>query len=118
MNELEMNALIIRTLSPLNVPVSYMNYNNTANIYIAFNEYNQTSFFNADDKEQYTKHFFQFDVFGAPSMGVRYFEVAIEMKKLMKQARFGRMFESDTYDDDMKKYRKIIRFSYISKEEN
>jgi hypothetical protein len=117
-NGLEMNAFIIRTLSPLNVPVGYMNYNQTADIYIAFNEYDQSSFYNADDEEQFTRHFFQFDVFASPSKGVRFFEVATEMKRLMKEVGFGRMFESETYDEDMRKYRKIMRFSYVSKPEH
>ena len=90
-----------------------MNYNNTASTYIVFTEYNQASFLNADDDEQFTKHFYQVDVFSNGN----YLELVKDVKRLMKQAGFGRMFESETYDEDMKKFRKIIRFSYISKNE-
>lgn len=101
------------TLKPLGVPVSFMNYNNTASTYIVFLEYNQAPFFSADDHEQYTKHFYQVDIFS----GGNYLQLAKDVKRLMKQAGFGRMFESETYDDDMKKFRKILRFSYVSRGE-
>lgn len=110
---MSLNKLIIDTLKPLGVPVSFMNYNNTANTYVTFTEYNQASFLSGDDEEQYTKHFFQVDVFSSGN----YLTLVKDLKKLMKQAGFGRMFESETYDDDMKKFRKILRFSYVSKYE-
>lgn len=102
------------TLKPLNVPVSFATYNQTADTYIVFIEYNQASQLNADDDELFTKHFFQVDVFSRGN----YLQLVKDVKRLMKQAGFGRMFESETYDDDMKMFRKILRFSYISKEEN
>lgn len=101
----------MNTLRPIGVPVSFANYNQTADTYIVFLEYNQTSAQNADNQEQYTKHFFQVDVFSSGD----YINLVKEVKRRMKQAGFGRMFESETYDTDMKKYRKILRFSYISK---
>jgi len=106
-----MNKLIMDTLRPIGVPVSFANYNQTADTYIVFLEYNQTSAYNADNQEQYTKHFFQVDVFSSGD----YINLVKDVKRRMKQAGFGRMFESETYDTDMKKYRKILRFSYISK---
>lgn len=102
------------TLKPLGVPVAFMNYNQPADTYIVFMEYNQAPFLSADDQEQYTKHFFQVDVFSNGN----YLQLVKDVKRLMKEAGFGRMYESETYDSDMKKYRKIIRFSYISKEES
>lgn len=102
------------TLKPLGVPVAFMNYNKSADTYIVFMEYNQAPFLSADDQEQYTKHFFQVDVFSNGN----YLQLVKDVKRLMKEAGFRRMYESETYDSDMKKYRKIIRFSYISKEES
>ena len=101
------------TLKPLGIPVSFMNYNNTASTYVVFMEYNQSSWLQADDEEQMTKHFYQVDVFSSGN----YLPLVKDVKRLMKQAGFGRMFESETYDEDMKKFRKILRFSYISKYE-
>lgn len=98
------------TLSPLGVPVQFVNYNNTSDTYIVFLEYNQAPWLSADDDEVWTKHFFQVDVFSSGN----YLTLVKNVKKAMKQAGFGRMFESETYDDDMKKFRKILRFHYVS----
>jgi hypothetical protein len=96
------------TLKPLNVPVAQAKYNQTADTYIVFVEYNQAPEINADDQELIAKHFFQMDIFS----NTNYLQLVKDVKRLMKQAGFGRMFESETYDEDFKKYRKIIRFNY------
>jgi hypothetical protein len=108
---MNVNQLIIDTLSPLNVPVSFATYKNSAETYIVFLEYNQAPRLNADDEEILTKHFYQVDVFSSGN----YTQLVQDVKRLMKEAGFGRMFESETYDTDMKKYRKIFRFNYDSK---
>lgn len=105
---MNLNKLIIDTLKPLGVPVAFANYNQTADTYIVFIEYNQASRMNADDNELITKHFFQVDVFSREN----YLQLVKDVKQLMKKAGFGRMFESETYDDDMKMFRKILRFNY------
>lgn len=105
---MNVNRLIMDTLKPLGYPISQAKYNQTADTYIVFVEYNQAPRMNADDKELITKHFFQVDVFSK----VNYLQLVNDVKKLMKKAGFGRMFESETYDTDMKRYRKIIRFNY------
>ena len=106
-----MNALIIQTLRPLNVPVAFSTYNNTASQYIIFNTYNEASFYNADDEEQYTQYFVQVDVFSSGD----YTNLVEQVDQLMREAGFGRMFASETYDDEAGKYRKIFRFSYIKR---
>lgn len=105
---MNLNKLIIDTLSPLGVPVSFARYNNVADTYIVFLEYNQASEMNADDVEVITKHFFQVDIFSSGN----YLQLVKDVRNKMKGAGFGRMFESETYDDDMKKFRKIMRFDY------
>lgn len=99
---------IMDTLRPLGYPVSKARYNQTADTYIVFIEYNQAPRLNADDRELVSKHFFQVDVFS----GGNYNQLVKDLKSAMKTAGFGRMFESETYDEDMKKYRKILRFNY------
>lgn len=108
---MNLNQLIEETLDPLGVPVEFARYSNAGDTYIVFIEYNQASRMNADDAEIITKHFFQVDVFSTGN----YLQLVKDVKKLMKQAGFGRMFESETYDDDMKMYRKILRFNYENK---
>lgn len=108
---MSLNKLIMETLKPLGVPVAFANYNQTADTYIVFIEYNQAPKLNADDKEIITKHFFQVDVFSKEN----YLQLVEELKERMKQAGFSRMFESETYEEEMKMFRKILRFNYDTK---
>ena len=108
-----MNKYIMETLAPLGVPVSFMRYNQTAPTYIVFLEYNQTPMLNGNNEELYTERFFQVDIFSDGN----YMQLVKDLKELMKNAGFGRMFESETYDEDMNKYRKTLRFSYFNKKE-
>lgn len=108
---MSVDRLIMDTIKPLGYPVSKAKYNQIADTYIVFVEYNQASRMNADDFEIVTKHFYQVDVFSSGN----YNQLVKDIKKKMKQAGFGRMFESETYDEDMKKYRRIIRFNYENK---
>lgn len=108
---MSLNRLIMDTLKPLGVPVAFGTYNQTADTYIVFIEYNQAPRMNADDQEIVTKHFFQVDVFSKGN----YLQLVKELKQRMKEAGFKRMFESETYDEDMKMFRKILRFNYENK---
>lgn len=108
---MSLNKLIMETLKPLGVPVAFANYNQTADTYIVFIEYNQAPKLNADDKEIITKHFFQVDVFSKEN----YLQLVEELKERMKQAGFSRMFESEIYEEEMKMFRKILRFNYDTK---
>lgn len=110
---MSVNKLIVDALTPLSVPVEFMRYDNDSDTYIVFLEYNQTPWLQADNEEMLTKHFFQVDIFSIDNYSV----LVKKVKKAMKEAGFGRMFESETYDDNMQKYRKILRFSYISASE-
>lgn len=103
------------TLEPLGRPVSQARYDGLQehDEYIVFVEYNQAPWMSADNKEMYTKHFYQVDVFSPRN----YLSLVNEVKTRLKNAGFGRMFESETYDEDLGKYRKILRFSYISQNE-
>jgi len=103
-----LNKIIMDTLKPLNVPVASMRYNNTADTYIVFLTYNEAAEMNADDVEIITKYFIQVDVFSSGN----FINLVKEVEKRLKSAGFGRMFASETYDDDMNKFRKIMRFNY------
>ncbi|MCR6111755.1 hypothetical protein HXA35_15510 [Bacillus sp. A301a_S52] len=109
---MSVNAKIEAALKSLNVPVSSLTSNNHAASYIVYTEYNQAPWLSADDEEWQTKHFYQVDVFSSGN----YIQLVEDVKELMKQAGFKRMFESETYDDEAKKNRKIIRFHYISRQ--
>ncbi len=102
------------TLKETNIPVSHATYNQTDDVYIVFMEYNQMPSLIADDEERYTAHSFQVDVFSKGN----YLELVKDVKSRLKKAGFRRMFESETYDENMQRFRKILRVSYISKGEN
>lgn len=106
---MSLNAKIINALKPTDVPVAFSTFNNNASQYIIFNTYNEASFYNADDVEQVTKLFIQVDVFSEGD----YTNLVKQVDQLMRDAGFGRMFASETYDDEAKKFRKIFRFSYL-----
>ncbi len=106
-----LNKIIMDTLKPLNVPVASMRYNQTADTYIVFLVYNEAPEMSADDEEIITKYFIQMDVFSSGN----FTKLVKDVVKLMKNAGFGRMFASETYDEDMKKFRKILRFDYETK---
>ena len=108
-----MKELIINTLKPLNVPVSFAVYNLTADTYIVFLEYDQRGSLHADDEEIKTQRLYQVDVFSKWN----YDQLVKDLKNLLKEVGFRRTHEDETYEDEMKRYRKIIRFSYISEEE-
>lgn len=106
---MSLNKLIIDTLKPIGVPVSFQTYSGTATTYITFFEYNQFSALNADDEEQHTAHFMQVDVWSKGD----YTAIVQQVKQLMKQAGFRRTFETELYEPDTKIFHKVIRFSYV-----
>lgn len=105
---MNLNKLIIDTLEPLSVPVAKLRYNQNADTYIAFSEYNQAPRMKADDREVITKHFYQVDVFSKND----FTDLVDNVRSMLSEVGFKRMFESETYDEDMKMYRSIMRFNF------
>lgn len=105
---MNLGKLIIDTLSPLGYPVAKMRYNQKADTYIVFTEYNQAPKMIADDAEVITKHFYQVDVFSNSD----FTDLVNNVRKELNKVGFKRMFESETYDEDMNMYRSIMRFNY------
>ncbi|MCM3619162.1 hypothetical protein M3936_16355 [Sutcliffiella horikoshii] len=101
---------IKQTLEQLGVPVANSVYEGSEETYIVFNEYNQAALLSADDVEISTKFFYQVDIFSK----YNYTDLVKQLRELMREAGFGRMFESETYETNMKMYRKIMRFSYAT----
>lgn len=97
-------------LLPIDIPVSALSSNNTADEYIVFNEYNQAPSLTADDDELATKYFYQVDVYTKGD----FTDIVKEVESRLKAIGFKRMFSSETYDNDAQKYRKILRFSYAT----
>jgi|SRR5690625_7509697 len=105
---MNLNKIIRDTLKPLGYPVAKLRYNQKADTYIVFMEYNQAPRMNADDMEMVTKHFYQVDVFSKGD----FTDLVNNVRKEFNKVGFKRMFESETYDEDMNMYRSIMRFNY------
>lgn len=105
---MNLGKLIIDTLTPLGYPVAKMRYNQKADTYIVFTEYNQAPRMNANDEELITKYFYQVDVFSTSD----FTNLVNNVRKELTNVGFKRMFESETYDEDMNMYRSIMRFNF------
>jgi hypothetical protein len=105
---MNLNNLILSTLQPLNVPVSFLTYVGTVRPYIVFYELDQRSAFNSDDTEKATGHSIQVDIFHTGN----YNSLVDLVKEKMIAACFTRSNEQDFYETDTKLYHKVLRFSY------
>jgi len=103
------NSLIIDTLKPLGVPVSFLTYTGESRPYIVFQELDQRSSFDSDDVEEITNHFIQLDVFHTGN----YTSLVESVKASLKAIGFTRQSEQDLYEPDTKLYHKVLRFNYF-----
>lgn len=104
-----MNKLIISTLKPLGIPVSFQYYNGLETTYITFFCYNDQVELYADDEELATGYYIQLDVF---SKG-KYLEIVKQVNKLMKDVGFiKRPSGPELYEEGTKLYHKPLRFFY------
>jgi hypothetical protein len=107
---MSLNKLIIDTLSPLGVPVSFQRYTGTATTYITFFEFNQRPALNADDTEQNTQHSIQVDIWSKGD----YTTLVQQVKDALNGVGFFRTSEAEFYEDDTKIFHKVIRFNYFN----
>ena len=107
-----MNSLIINTLKPIGVPVTFQNYVGKETTYITFFTYLEQGEEFADDEEIVTGHYIQVDVWSKGN----YLEVVNEVKERMKQAGFRRRSEYELYEKDTKIFHKVLRFVYEEEE--
>ncbi|WP_156290786.1 hypothetical protein [Oceanobacillus salinisoli] len=110
---MNLNSLIINTLNPTGVPVAYQNYTGSESTYIRFFEFDQGAGVEADDEEQNSVHYIQVDIFSSGN----YLSLVKQVKDLMKQADFKKNHETELFEDDTKLYHKVLRFYFISKNE-
>lgn len=103
-----MNSLVINTLNPTNVPVSFQVYTGKESTYITFFEYNQMGALFAEDVEDKTRHSIQVDVW---SQG-NYSALVDQVRKLMTDAGFSRISEAEFYEQETRTFHKSFRFYY------
>ena len=103
------NKLVLETLMPLQVPVSFQKYSGKATNYITFHEYLQSGEEFEDDSEAFTGHYIQVDLWSKAD----YSTMAGNIRTLMIQAGFKRLDEADLYEPDTGLYHKGMRFFYL-----
>ena len=107
------NKLILDTLKPLQVPVSFQKYTGEEATYITFHEYLQDGEGFEDDNEAFTGHYIQVDVWSKGD----YTALIDRIRVLMITADFTRLNEADFYEPDTGLYHKGLKFFYLEARE-
>lgn len=105
---MNLKSLIISTLAPTNVPVSFQKYSGSATTYITFFEYNQGGAMYGDDIELTTRHYIQVDVW---SQG-NYSTLVEQVRTLLINAGFDRTGEGELHEDATKTFHKYFSLQY------
>lgn len=108
-----MNSLIIQTLSPTGVPVDFQRYNGSETAYITFLEINNQGTLFADDNEKRVRHHIQVKVSSRGNLT----NLVKQVEELMKKAGFSKNNYYDQYDNETETYHKVMRFYFVSKNE-
>lgn len=103
------NKIIIDTLKPLKVPVSFQKYSGKSKEYITFHEYSVNGEEYEDDVEAMTGHYIQVDIWSKED----YTELVSKVKNLLINHGFKRLNEEDLYENDTEIYHKGIRFYFL-----
>ena len=107
------NKVIIETLKPLNIPVSFQKYIGKAETYITFHEYLASGEEFEDDEEILTAHYIQVDIWSKND----YTEIVGKIKVRLIEKGFKRLNEIDLYEEDIKIYHKGLKFYYLEESE-
>ncbi|TYS50088.1 hypothetical protein [Bacillus infantis] len=106
---MSLNALIIKTLEPLGVPVDFQTYPGDATTYITFFEFNQRSAVTADDVEKRTAHSIQVDIWSLSD----YSDLTSSVKMALIENGFVRSMETEMFEEDTGYFHKVLRFNYV-----
>lgn len=104
-----MNSLIIETLTPLKIPVSFRTYTGKETTYITFFTFLEQGEEFADDEEIVTGHYIQIDIFSKGN----YTDIAKQAEQLLKAKGFKKRSHFDApYEKDTGFYHKVLRYLY------
>src|SRR5690625_7939480 len=106
-----MNRLILDTLKDIGAPVAFEEYTGKEPTYVRFFYLPQIQF-SSDDKEKYTTHYVQVDIFSPVNLT----QLSNNVKDKMSQAGFRKNYEVDKYEKDTKLYQEL--YSLCIKEYN
>ena len=102
------NTLVMDTLSPLKIPVSFQKYTGNETAYITFFEYLQQSESFADNMETCIGHYIQVDVWSKEDYTILVDSIVNEMTK----AGFRKTTQTEMYENETQTYHKVLRFFY------
>lgn len=109
MNE-DLKALIINTLSSLNIPIAYMKYEGNDNTYITFFEYIGQPRGYSDDEEIEVEHFIQLNIYFKNDVG----DLIKNIMDLFAQQGFKRNYIKDLgFDDQTQRYWTALCVYYL-----
>lgn len=108
------NKLVIDTLKPLNIPVTFQKYGGKAESYITFHEYLATGEEYEEDEETLTGHYIQVDIWSKSD----YTDLVNRSREFLIKAGFKRLNEIDLYEEDTKIYHKGMKFYYLEDRES
>ena len=103
------NKLIVDTLCPLRVPVSFQKYTGSETGYITFFEYMQQSESFADNMETCIGHYIQVDVWSKEDYTFIVDSIVNEMTK----SGFRKTTQTEMYENETQTYHKALRFFYL-----
>jgi hypothetical protein len=102
------SKLVMDTLSPLGVPISFQKHSGDELKYTTFFEYLQQGENFADNRETCTGHYVQVDVWSKGD----YSDLINNILNAMILAGFRRTNQTEMYEDDTQTYHKVLRFFY------
>lgn len=105
---MNLNNLIISTLTPTNVPVSFRVYKGTSTTHITFFEVVDVPRRHADDELMNTQKTMQIDVWSKGNFN----SLVEQVKALMKDAGFLFSSGQDFYEDDTQYYHYALTYNY------
>jgi hypothetical protein len=106
------NKLIIESLRPLNIPVTFQKYTGMASEYITFHCYFTQGEAFDDDSESLTGQYIQIDVWTKSD----YTKIVNNTRNLLINMGFKRINEFDLYENDTKIFHKVMKFFYMEGE--
>ena len=107
------NKLIMDTLKPLNVPISFQKSSSKTFPYITFFEYLDQGEVYSDDIENCAGHYIQVDIWSKDD----YSTLKEQVVDLLEQQGFKRQSGQDLYETDTQIYHRVIRFFYLEEKE-
>ncbi|HCQ5582084.1 TPA: hypothetical protein OLY09_003343 [Clostridioides difficile] len=106
---ININDLVIETLKPLKIPVSFQRFDGEEKTYITFFSYLEQNRY-ADDEVVGTEHYIQIDLFSKNKMSY----INKEIERLLKKNNFIKRSIHEIKESDYS-YHTIFRFLFLQK---